>query len=161
MLELFVDLFLWEKQVGNICSTGVFTRGLESVSKQQLTASFHIFSYVYFLRMQPSSERCLRLCATRHPFSNRHYGFRLHVPPQHFSHLPLDEGLESAAMGESNAHLRGVSFECFCFRSIRQLKFTFYEFKSFAWIVATLFGITGYATFTTLSQGNLISIIAF
>lgn len=33
------------------------------------------------------------------------------------------------------------------------LIFIFYYFKSFAWVVATLFGITGYATFTTLSQG--------
>lgn len=39
--------------------------------------------------------------------------------------------------------------------------FIFYDFKSFAWVVATLFGITGYATFTTLSQGNLFLELKF
>jgi hypothetical protein len=128
--------------------------------QQPFSASLEAFNYFSFcflvllaLRMKSTSSGCLRVRTTRHSLSNRHHGFRLHVSPQHISHLPVDEGLELGAVGESYTHLRRVRTTTFLLIFI----LIFYGFKSFAWIVATLFGITGYATFTTLSQGKIYS----
>lgn len=109
---------------------------------------------------QPPTSWCIRVRAARHSLSNRHYGVCFHVPPQHVSHLPVHERLEPGALGKSYTSLGWVSFGS----AAPLLALIFYYTNSFAWIVATLFGITGYATFTTLSQGNLffhLILIAF
>lgn len=115
--------------------------------------------FLYFpslhLHVKPAPERCLRFRPARHSLGNRHHGIRFHVSPQHIPDLPINEELELGAVGESYAHFGWVSESFPSTFSPLPLKSALYDFKSFAWIVATLFGITGYATFTTLSQGNL------
>lgn len=115
-----------------------------------------ILLFVLHPCMKPTSSWCLWFCSTRHPLSNRHHGFCIHVPSQHVPYLPVDEGLELGEMGKSYTHFRRVSFWVL-FRPPPPFIFIFYDFKSFAWVVATLFGVTGYATFTTLSQGTIFS----